>query len=156
MLLFINLLQLHLIKSNGEKLPAKYWYGNLLQLYFIKNYFLRKTACKILLWKKLPGNFVPMFPCLCTPDGKLLLYHYTKKKTVENVTDRPTAHTKTVHFFVGRFSKWHCVNTRRVFFMLLDETDRFLGCRNFSLTSKSCNEFFTVKFLPFSNCSSTI
>ena len=36
---------------------------NLLQLLLIKNY-LRKNACKILLWKKLPGNFVPIFPCL--------------------------------------------------------------------------------------------
>ena len=49
-----------------KKLPAKFCFGNLLQLHFIKNY-LRKTACKILLWKKLPGNFVPMFPCLCMP-----------------------------------------------------------------------------------------
>ena len=53
-------------KEQLKKLPAKFWFGNLLQLHFIKNY-LRKTACKILLWKKLPGNFVPMFPCLCTP-----------------------------------------------------------------------------------------
>ena len=49
-------------KEQLEKLPAKFCFGNLLQLHFIKNY-LRKTACKILLWKKLPGNFVPMFPC---------------------------------------------------------------------------------------------
>ena len=54
-----------------KKLPAKYWFVNLLQTHFIKNYF-RKTACKILLWKELPGNFVPMFPCLCTPERKHL------------------------------------------------------------------------------------
>ena len=61
--------QLAAITSDKEllkKLPAKYWFVNLLPTHSIKNY-LRKTACKILLWKNLPGNFVPMFPCLCTP-----------------------------------------------------------------------------------------
>ena len=53
-------------KEQLKKQPAKFWFGNFLQLHFIKNY-LRITACKILLWKKQPGNFVPMFPCLCTP-----------------------------------------------------------------------------------------
>ena len=53
-------------KEQLKKLPAKFWFGNLLQLHFIKNY-LRKTACKISLQKKLPGNFVPMFQGLCTP-----------------------------------------------------------------------------------------
>ena len=53
-----------------KKLPAKYWFGNLLQLHFIKNY-LRKAACKISLWKRLPGDFVPMFLCLCTPASEI-------------------------------------------------------------------------------------
>ena len=43
-------------------------------------------------------------------------------------------------------SKLENDENRTFFRRLWNETDRFLGCRYTSLISKSCNEFFTVKF----------
>ena len=38
------------------------------------------------------------------------------------------------------------MNKKNSFRCFWNETDRFLECRYISLASKSCNEFFTVKF----------
>ena len=75
------------------------------------------------------------------------------------MTDRPPVHIcphilKTVEFenvaLTGTFWTQHCVNTKknenRTFFDVLNENDKFLGCRYISFASKSCNEFSTVKF----------
>ena len=84
--------QLAAITSDKEllkKLISKYCFGNLLQLHFINKY-LRKSACKMLLWKKLPGNFVPMFPCLCTP-GQIIsswCFHLTISYPQQSQTHR--------------------------------------------------------------------
>ena len=85
-------------------------------------------------------------------------------KTVTNSTDRPPVHTKTAHFcrqilktvdfenrsLTSTFWKWHRVKTwkwkQNIFRRFWNQTGRFLGCRYISLTSKSCNEFFTVEF----------
>ena len=83
-----------------------------------------------------------------------------------NVTDWPSVHTKTAHFLpadfeTGRFRKGN--SNRAHFENSIEETlendenraflDAFgtrlidlLGLRYNSLASKSCNEFFTVKF----------
>ena len=69
--------------------------------------------------------------------------------------------SKTVDFEKGAptstFWKWHHVNTwkwwkQKICPCFSNETDRFLGCRDISLVSKSCNEFLQSNYLPFSNC----
>ena len=86
-------------------------------------------------------------------------------KTVKDVTDRLRVHTKTAHFLpadldngrfeigtlTGTFWKRHRVSTQKIIKKNIsqcfwNETDRFLECRYISLASKSCNEFFTVRF----------
>ena len=89
--------------------------------------------------------FTKMIPCPGVGILKMIPCSAARPRTEKYMSTPPPG--------TGTFWKRHRVSTQKmikqnIFQCFWNEADPFLECRYISLASKSCNEFFTVRFPP--------